>query len=131
MISKSTRIVPLLALSLAGAACGGKAAPAAAVSSEQHTEAVALYGQRCARCHGVLGKGDGPDAKTLTPRPRNARARDRSRRRGSRKEPRDAGAPGLGCASRAAPCAHAAPARARGLAAVKPHACELFANPVW
>ena len=30
-----------------------------------------LYLQSCARCHGVDGKGDGPDAKRLYPKPRD------------------------------------------------------------
>src|SRR3989338_4527469 len=31
----------------------------------------AAYGQSCARCHGVTGKGDGVDAKRFYPRPRD------------------------------------------------------------
>ncbi len=30
-----------------------------------------LYVSRCAPCHGTLGKGDGPAAGALTPKPRN------------------------------------------------------------
>lgn len=41
------------------------------VSPELAAEAAKLFADRCARCHGLLGKGDGPDAKTLDPRPRN------------------------------------------------------------
>ena len=29
----------------------------------------ALYAAECARCHGVTGKGDGPEATQFTPRP--------------------------------------------------------------
>jgi len=31
----------------------------------------AKYQEHCASCHGTEGKGDGPDAKDLTPKPRN------------------------------------------------------------
>lgn len=31
----------------------------------------ALYLEHCASCHGKEGKGDGPDAKDLNPKPRN------------------------------------------------------------
>lgn len=31
----------------------------------------ALYLEHCAACHGKEGKGDGPDAKDLNPKPRN------------------------------------------------------------
>jgi mono/diheme cytochrome c family protein len=31
----------------------------------------AVYDQRCAMCHGVHGKGDGPEAPFLSPRPSN------------------------------------------------------------
>jgi mono/diheme cytochrome c family protein len=59
-----------IALTYASAACGSKAEQAM-VTQEQHAAAVKLYADRCARCHGLLGKGDGPEAKSLQPRPRN------------------------------------------------------------
>lgn len=34
----------------------------------------ALYVGRCADCHGLAGRGDGPDAAAFTPRPRDLRA---------------------------------------------------------
>ena len=50
-------------------------APAAnAPSGNLRGDAVAgkaLYGQYCATCHGAGGKGDGPVASTLNPRPAN------------------------------------------------------------
>ncbi len=33
--------------------------------------AQANYKELCVKCHGVSGKGDGPEAKTLNPRPAN------------------------------------------------------------
>lgn len=41
------------------------------LSPEAKAEAAGLFRERCAKCHGPLGKGDGPDAHTLIPRPRN------------------------------------------------------------
>jgi high-affinity iron transporter len=59
-------IPPLLTAALAVAAgCARHAAPTAA-------EGQALYAQNgCAGCHGQSGRGDGPVAPTLTPRPTN------------------------------------------------------------
>lgn len=53
-------------------ACGGATAPddTPQVTPELRAEAMTLYGERCARCHGTLGKGDGPDAVKLSLRPR-------------------------------------------------------------
>lgn len=42
-----------------------EAAPAAADPGAR------IYGQHCAQCHGAGGKGDGPAAASLNPRPRN------------------------------------------------------------
>lgn len=41
------------------------AAPVAAVDPHE------LFTSRCAPCHGASGKGDGPGAAALTPKPRN------------------------------------------------------------
>lgn len=53
-------------------ACGGVAAPADSPqeTSELRAEASTLYSERCSRCHGEQGKGDGPDAAKLSLRPR-------------------------------------------------------------
>ncbi len=34
-------------------------------------EAQKIFAERCTPCHGVLGKGDGPAASALTPKPQN------------------------------------------------------------
>jgi cytochrome c5 len=34
-------------------------------------DGAAIYSQRCALCHGAEGKGDGPAAASLNPKPRN------------------------------------------------------------
>jgi high-affinity iron transporter len=41
----------------------------------------ALYAEHCAACHGVQGRGDGPTAKGLDPRPANFHDRDRMAQR--------------------------------------------------
>ena len=53
-------IVPVLALT----AAAGHAAP---------LDGATLYGVHCERCHGVAGRGDGPDAAIFTTPPRNLR----------------------------------------------------------
>ncbi len=45
------------------------AAPAAASSAA--AEAQTIFSQRCSVCHGNTGKGDGPGAAALNPKPRN------------------------------------------------------------
>jgi high-affinity iron transporter len=47
-------------------------ATATAVAAEP-TAAVRLYAERCSACHGDDGKGDGPMAAALAPKPRNFR----------------------------------------------------------
>lgn len=37
----------------------------------ERAEAIAIYQQRCVTCHGSQGKGDGPAAAALTPKPRS------------------------------------------------------------
>ena len=37
----------------------------------QPTEAKILFANVCSQCHGLEGKGDGPAAETLNPKPRN------------------------------------------------------------
>jgi mono/diheme cytochrome c family protein len=85
---KTNRIVAVLALcSLAALACsktetkGGQAstnhepeptsaaaAPAGKIDMEK---AQAIFNERCAACHGTDGKGTGPAAAALNPKPRN------------------------------------------------------------
>jgi mono/diheme cytochrome c family protein len=40
-------------------------------SREARAEAAKIFADRCARCHGRLGKGDGPEASELKKPPRN------------------------------------------------------------
>ncbi len=51
---------------------GGQATDAAAVQDE----AQQIFGSRCATCHGQDGKGDGPGAQLLSPKPRNFHDKD-------------------------------------------------------
>lgn len=44
------------------------------------TEALAVYAQRCAGCHGNEGRGDGPAGRTLRPAPRDFRDESWQRR---------------------------------------------------
>ncbi len=64
-----------LALGLLVVGCGKKeeAAPAApaAAAAPAGVDAKTLFDQRCASCHGTSGKGDGPAAASLTPKPRD------------------------------------------------------------
>ncbi|HEY8377385.1 MAG TPA: cytochrome c [Nannocystis sp.] len=68
----TVRICAGLALLLVTIAC---ATPAAEVAGDD-PEALLLYGEEvyhahCARCHGVDGRGDGPEARGLSHRPRD------------------------------------------------------------
>jgi len=40
-------------------------------SREARAEAAEIYGERCATCHGVVGKGNGPEVAKLKTKPRN------------------------------------------------------------
>lgn len=69
----------LVAASLFATACGKSdapsgtttplptSAPAAAVA----LDAKSVFNERCSPCHGTSGKGDGPAAAALNPKPRN------------------------------------------------------------
>jgi cytochrome c553 len=81
-MSKSFVLAALLAVaSIAGVACsdppaGGaatakKAAGAAASDGAPSAAAKEMFTSRCAPCHGNEGKGDGPGATALNPKPRN------------------------------------------------------------
>ncbi len=43
----------------------------AGVAPDQYKKAWDVYGQNCNVCHGVMGKGDGPLSRTITPAPFN------------------------------------------------------------
>ncbi len=51
-------------------AAPAKAAPAKAVTVAASAEAKKFYDQVCVVCHGASGKGDGPGAANLKPKPR-------------------------------------------------------------
>ena len=54
---------------LALTACGkGEAGPTGAAAT---AEATAVFSSRCATCHGLQGRGDGPAAASLAPKPRS------------------------------------------------------------
>jgi mono/diheme cytochrome c family protein len=55
--------VPALALTLVAAPCPVRAEP----------DGAPLFREHCAPCHGVDGRGDGPDATIFVPRPRDLR----------------------------------------------------------
>ena len=52
-----------------GSGAGGAASTTAAVTISP--EIKEMFKTRCATCHGESGKGDGPAAAALTPKPRN------------------------------------------------------------
>ena len=49
--------------------------PKVAISAEVREQAKDLFEERCATCHGKEGRGDGPAAANLKPRPRNFHSR--------------------------------------------------------
>lgn len=50
--------------------------PAAVDTAQATAEAEAIFGSRCATCHGAGGAGDGPASKGLSPPPRDFRNAD-------------------------------------------------------
>lgn len=51
---------------------GGSAAlPTSAPAAAVVLDAKSVFNERCSPCHGSTGKGDGPAAAALTPKPRN------------------------------------------------------------
>ena len=54
-----------------GAATAGTAAPPGGAKQDPAVEAEQIFTQRCSVCHGMNGKGDGPGAAALNPKPRN------------------------------------------------------------
>jgi mono/diheme cytochrome c family protein len=69
------RIGLVLALVLAAAACGKKVDTSTtnsqASAKVDMVKAKEIFDQRCSACHGTSGKGDGPGAATLNPKPRD------------------------------------------------------------
>ncbi|MBK8166627.1 MAG: c-type cytochrome [bacterium] len=55
----------------AGGGSSNGAAPAVKVTAADRKEAHDLFMTRCAACHGQFGRGDGPGAAGLNPKPRN------------------------------------------------------------
>ena len=77
-----TAALPILVAALAMAAgCesggtsgggeGGSSAKSVAVTAADRKEAHEMFNTRCATCHGQFGRGDGPGAAGLNPKPRN------------------------------------------------------------
>lgn len=77
-----TTALPVLAAALALAAgcgsgssssgaAGGASARSVTISAADRKEAHELFLNRCAVCHGQFGRGDGPGAAGLNPKPRN------------------------------------------------------------
>lgn len=70
-----------VAASLFATACGKSDAPSGASGTTPLPTAVpaaavvldakSVFNERCSPCHGTSGKGDGPAAASLTPKPRN------------------------------------------------------------
>jgi mono/diheme cytochrome c family protein len=69
----------LLATALVGNSLAGEGRAAAAPSAQTPADPAGLargqeiYGQACAMCHGFQGRGDGPLARTMVPRPADFR----------------------------------------------------------
>lgn len=66
----------LAALALLAAGCrgggdGGPSAKSVSITAADKKEAHELFQTRCAVCHGQFGRGDGPGAAGLNPKPRN------------------------------------------------------------
>jgi mono/diheme cytochrome c family protein len=55
----------------AGGGGGDSSAKAVSISAADRKEAHELFLNRCAACHGQFGRGDGPGAAGLNPKPRN------------------------------------------------------------
>lgn len=57
--------------STASGAGGSAQAPKVSITAADRKEAHELFTMRCAACHGQFGRGDGPGAAGLNPKPRN------------------------------------------------------------
>lgn len=84
----SKHLVPFLvaaSVALVGVACtkedkqkerSASAAAAETVAKVDAAQAKEIFTSRCAACHGADGRGDGPGAAALSPKPRNYHDRD-------------------------------------------------------
>jgi mono/diheme cytochrome c family protein len=54
-----------------GAGSSGSKASSVAITADARTKAAEIFKSRCSTCHGIDGKGDGPGAANLNPKPRN------------------------------------------------------------
>lgn len=72
-MSRSTPALLALAalLVVATSACGESADAGPPISAEARKEAQQLFQSLCATCHGQDGRGTGPGAAVLDPKPRN------------------------------------------------------------
>ncbi|MBK7670533.1 MAG: c-type cytochrome [bacterium] len=86
-VKQGTRVAALIvaaaALSALGAGCNGggdkgatgtansNGAKKVSITGADRKEAHEMFNTRCAACHGQFGRGDGPGAAGLNPKPRN------------------------------------------------------------
>jgi mono/diheme cytochrome c family protein len=62
----------LIIVVLTGQGCKGSDAPGGVkITNADRQEAHQIFTTRCAACHGQFGRGDGPGAAGLNPKPRN------------------------------------------------------------
>lgn len=64
-------LVPIAALFLLMPACNKKGGEATPQNAAAQKEADQVWNSRCVSCHGNAGKGDGPAAAALDPKPRS------------------------------------------------------------
>ena len=57
--------------SSSGSASGSSSTKSVSITAADRKEAHELFTLRCAACHGQFGRGDGPGAAGLNPKPRN------------------------------------------------------------
>jgi mono/diheme cytochrome c family protein len=63
----------LLAALLGPSACGGDQRKVASSAAPDVPAGKTIYETRCSPCHGIDGRGDGPAAAAIDPKPRNFR----------------------------------------------------------
>jgi cytochrome c553 len=59
----------------AASTTGQDSAPAVAITADARAQAAEIFTSRCATCHGEQGRGNGPAAANLNPRPINFHSR--------------------------------------------------------